>query len=124
MREEQILQLYREADAFVNVTGSQEIREEHMLCRRRIYVESDPFRMQVRVSQGDPNITSLLAAHDMHFTFGENIGAPDCDVPVERFHWLPTRQPVLLDLWANGAGLGDRYTTITNWHDDKENVKY
>jgi len=39
MTEGQILQLYREADAFLNVTGAQEIREEHMTCKRRIYVD-------------------------------------------------------------------------------------
>jgi len=32
MTEEQLLQLYREADAFLNVTASQELREEHMAC--------------------------------------------------------------------------------------------
>ena len=36
MTEEQILRLYREADAFLNVTGAQEIREEHLLCPRRV----------------------------------------------------------------------------------------
>src|SRR5216110_3369380 len=53
MNERQILDLYREADAFLNVTGAQEIREEHMACPRRIYVESDPFFWQVQVAQGD-----------------------------------------------------------------------
>src|SRR5881409_3670190 len=43
MTEPQILQLYQDADAFLNVTGAQEIREEHLACQRRIYVESDPF---------------------------------------------------------------------------------
>src|SRR5947208_10136492 len=41
MTESRILQLYQEADAFLNVTGAQEIREEHLACRRRIYVESE-----------------------------------------------------------------------------------
>jgi len=56
MAEDQI-QFYREADAFLNVTGAQEIREEHLACPRRIYVESDPFTSQVRVSQGDVAMT-------------------------------------------------------------------
>src|SRR6185295_8503368 len=43
MNESRIRQIYREADAFLNVTGAQEIREEHLVCKRRIYVESDPF---------------------------------------------------------------------------------
>src|SRR5678815_3589240 len=44
MTESQILQLYRDADAFLNVTGAQELREEHLAVPRRIYVESDPFK--------------------------------------------------------------------------------
>ena len=48
MTEEQILQLYRDAEAFLNVTGAQEIRDEHRQVRRRIYVESDPFASQVK----------------------------------------------------------------------------
>src|ERR1700693_2428261 len=99
MTEKQTLQLYREADAFLNVTGAQEIREEHMACKRRIYVESDPFASQVRVAQGDAGDIAALDAHDTHFTFGENLGNPDSAVPIERYHWLPTRQPVLMDLW-------------------------
>src|SRR5204863_10115002 len=38
MTERQILELYHEADAFLNVTGAQEIRAEHLVCPRRIYV--------------------------------------------------------------------------------------
>ncbi len=37
-------------------------------------------------------------------------------MPVERFRWLPTRQPVDTDLWANPKPAGDAYTTITTWH--------
>src|SRR5262249_36516060 len=87
-------------DAFLNITGAQEIRDEHMVCPRRVYVESDPFASQVRVAAGDASTIAALEAHDTHFTFGENLGTPDCDVPLECFRWLPTRQPVLLDLWA------------------------
>ncbi|HJY84588.1 MAG TPA: hypothetical protein VKK81_26335 [Candidatus Binatia bacterium] len=125
MTEGQIVQLYREADAFLNVTGAQEIREEHLACPRRVYVESDPFASQVRVARGDASMIATLAMHDTHFSFGENLGAPDCDVPVERFRWLPTRQPVVLDLWnplprAEGAA----YTTITTWHNAGKNITY
>src|SRR4029077_10251950 len=45
--ESAILSLYAEADALLNITGAQEIREEHLRCARRIYVESDPFAFQV-----------------------------------------------------------------------------
>lgn len=125
MTEEQILRLYRDADAFLNVTGAQEIRDEHMACRRRIYVESDPFASQVRVAEGDAKTIAALAAHDCHFTFGENLGSIDCGVPVERFGWLPTRQPVALDLWENSYNSNsETYNTITTWHNKGKDVEY
>jgi hypothetical protein len=124
MTEGQILELYREADALLNVTGAQELREEHLACRRRIYVESDPFADQVKVAGGDPVRTAALDGHDTHFSFGENLGAPDCDVPVGRYRWLPTRQPVALDLWDNPHGPGKTYTTITTWQNKGKDVAY
>ena len=124
LSEQQILQLYREADAFLNVTGAQEIREEHLACKRRIYVESDPFASQVKVVKGDEGMIKMLAAHDTLFSFGENLGAADCDVPIERFQWLPTRQPVAVELWNNGAKGGSTYTTITTWHNKGKNLEW
>jgi hypothetical protein len=125
MTESQILQLYKEADAFLNVTGAQEIREEHLACPRRIYVESDPFASQVKAADGDQSMIETLQAHDTLFTFGENIGQSDCGIPAEPFQWLPTRQPVVMDLWANPFGYkGDTYNTITTWHNEGKNVAY
>jgi hypothetical protein len=125
MTSDQIRRLYREADAFLNVTGAQEIREEHMQCRRRIYVESDPFSAQVEVANGSPSTIAALDAHDTHFSFGENIGNPDCAVPVARYHWLPTRQPVAVELWRHAHAVTDpAYTTITTWHNTGKDVEY
>src|SRR5213082_1752383 len=125
MTERQILQLYREANAFLNVTGAQEIREEHLACKRRIYVESDPFAAQVKVAKGDPGMIAALAAHDTHFSFGENLGSPDCEVPIEKFRWLPTRQPVVLDLWNAAAPRQNTgYRTITTWHNRGKDITW
>jgi len=126
MTEEQILALYREADAFLNVTASQELREEHMACPRRIYVESDPFAVQVKVAEGDEPTIAALEAHDTYFSFGENLGAPDCDLPLERFRWLPTRQPVVTDLWdnPNPPAPGTAFTTVTTWHNKGKNLVF
>jgi hypothetical protein len=125
MTEAEILRLYREADALLNVTGAQEIREEHLACRRRIYVESDPFAAQVGVIQGNAATIAALAAHDTHFSFGENLGAADCGVATERFRWLPTRQPVVMDLWDSpSVRPGDAYTTITTWHNKGKTIDF
>lgn len=124
MSEAQIEELYRDADAFLNITGAQEIREEHLAIKRRIYVESDPFASQVKVAKGDQSMISMLSAHDTLFTFGENIGAPDCAIPVEKFEWLPTRQPVAMELWDGPALGGEAFNTITTWHNKGKNLEW
>lgn len=125
MTEDRLLALYQEADAFLNVTGAQELREEHLDVKRRIYVESDPFRMQVKVANGDAGAIEQLEMHDLHFSFGENLGAADCGTPIERFTWLPTRQPVVLDLWNRRPETpGEAYNTITTWSNKGRNIEY
>ena len=125
MTEREILALYGDCDAMLNVTGAQELRDEHMVCPRRIYVESDPFTTQVRVAQGNEPAIAALAAHDTHFTFGENVGQPDCDLPGGMFNWQPTRQPVATDLWKQDQpSPGAAYNTITTWHNKGKNVEY
>jgi hypothetical protein len=127
MTEAQLEQLYRDADAFLNVTSSQEIREEHMVVPRRIFVESDPFPLQAQVVMGETGPIAQLEKHNAMFTFGENIGAEDCAVPVSRHRWLPTRQPVALDLWdplPAPAAPTNPYNTITTWHNKGKDITY
>jgi hypothetical protein len=124
LSEAKIDQLYRDADGFLNVTGAQELREEHLAIKRRIYVESDPFASQVKVAKGDAGMIKTLAAHDTLFSFGENLGADDCDVPVEKFKWLPTRQPVTMELWNGAPTGGDTFNTITTWHNKGKNIEW
>jgi hypothetical protein len=115
MSKARIKKLYREADVLLNVTG-QEVREEHRACPLLVYVETDPVSSQVKVVQGDEAEIAKLAAHDIHFSYGENLGSADCLVPVERFTWLPTRQPVMLDLWDQPFRKSrSTYTTIATW---------
>jgi hypothetical protein len=129
MSEQQILQLYRDADAFLNVTGAQELRDEHRAIKRRIYVETDPVAWQVKVAQDDPAIIATLDAHDAYFSYGENLGAADCKVPIHRYSWQPLRQPVILDLWANplagnanADGDSSAYNTIGTWNNRGKDI--
>jgi hypothetical protein len=126
MTEERILRLYREAQAFLNVTGAQELRDEHMACRRRIYVETDPVAAQIKVAQRNKETIDALKAHDTHFSFGGNFGKPDCRVPLEQFNWLPTVQPVVLDLWENNSIRLDSaaFNTIATWHNKGKDIVY
>jgi len=117
-----LTRLYREADAILNVTG-QEVREHHLACERRVYVESDPFKMQVKASQGDPVTLAALAAHDTHFTFGENVGRAVCPLPTAGLNWLPTRQPVAMELWGwTPEAVDGVYGTITTWKNKNKDI--
>ena len=37
------------------------------------------------MAEGDRQAIMALEDHTHHFTYGENLGAADCDVPIERF---------------------------------------
>jgi hypothetical protein len=115
--------LYREAVAILNVTGAQEMHEDHLTGARRVYVETDPVASQLAVAERDPKTLEQLAAHDLLFTFGENFGRPDCGVPLEHFTWYPTRQPVVLDFWPPApATAGAPYTTVATWRHQNDRV--
>jgi hypothetical protein len=116
--------LYREADVFLNVTGAQELREEHLTVPRRIYVESDPFALQVRLAEGDASALEQIRRHDAWFSFGENLGAADCTVPPTPFSFLPTRQPVALELWSDARPVGAVYNTISTWQNRGKDIQY
>ncbi len=126
LTEEKILQLYREADAFLNVTGAQEIREEHLACPRRIYLETDPVVSQIKIAAGDAGTIAMLEAHDTHFSYGGNFGQPDCRVPLGRFNWKLTVQPVVLDLWENQPIKRKQaaYNTIATWQNNGKDIVY
>ena len=123
--EHELEELYRTADAFLNITAAQELREEHLAIPRRIYVESDPFPAQVRATQGDVKWLRTLTDHDTHFTFGESLGRPTCTLPTAGVDWLPTRQPVATELWCGDlVEPGEAFTTITTWHNKGKNLDY
>jgi hypothetical protein len=115
------------ADVLVNVTGVMVLREEHLRVPARIYLETDPVLAQIEVAQGREFTIDLLSAHTHRFTYGENFGAPDCGVPVERFDYRPTRPPVILDWWRDPRGSrpildGQPFTTISNWHQTEKDI--
>ena len=104
--EERLRAELERADALVNVSAVTVLGEEHMQVPVRIYLETDPVLAQIEIAQGNQRTIGLLAAHTHHFTYGENFGAPDCTVPLGRFTYHPTRQPVILDWWRPRAGDG------------------
>ena len=104
------------AEFFLNVSGCGWLRPEYVAIPCKVFLDSDPMFTQVVLASGRQDVIERIRAHDRHFTFAENIGAPDCRVPDAGFHWIPTRQPIVLDWWEAGVATPrDVFTTVMNW---------
>lgn len=111
--------LYVSAALIVNLHGGTVPLAEHSAAGRLVLLETDPVQLQIELHEKRQKTIDFLTPHSALFTFGENYGAADCKVPVSaRFHFRPTRQPVVRDFWRphlNGDGHA-AFTTIGNWH--------
>lgn len=115
---ERISALYREADAILNVCGSQELNEDLAVSDRLLYVESDPGVEQIKIDTGKNKTLEYLGKHRALFTFGENIGTDRFPVPLHGVRWLPTRQPVVTDFWKATSPPPPCavMTSVANWN--------
>ncbi|HXD91278.1 MAG TPA: hypothetical protein VNU00_09495 [Candidatus Binataceae bacterium] len=126
-----VVEFCRSADLFVHISAACEMRDEYYAAQRLAFIDSDPMFTQASIPDyAEGRLTDdelsrrrveMIRAHDVHFTFGENIGAADCRIPRALFDWLPTRQPIVIDCFA-GPGvevpLADRrriLTTVMSW---------
>lgn len=111
-----IRQLYRDADAILNVCGAQELNEDLLASDRLIYIDSDPGHEQIRVDQRHRRTIKMLRRYRALFSFGENVGTPEFPVPARGLKWLPTRQPIVTDLWkpSRSPACGALLTTVAN----------
>jgi hypothetical protein len=114
-------QICATADLFVNVSGAAWLRPEYRAIPRRIFIDSDPMFTQIGLLSANADVLERVRAHDVHFSFAENIGQSDCRIPAAGFNWLPTRQPIVLDWWPMATeSPRDVLTTVMNWVSYKE----
>lgn len=127
LSEQRLAELFQTADVLINLTAATVLREEHLRVPIRVYLETDPVMPQIEVAQGRDFTIELLDAHTHHFSYGENLGAPDCGVPVERFTYQPTRQPVIADWWTAPAPPHNgtiRFTTVASWEQTGKDISW
>jgi hypothetical protein len=112
-----IRQLYRDADAILNICGAQEFNDDLLVSDRILYIESDPGVEQIKIDKGTKSTRKYLGRHRALFTFGENIGTENFPVPTHRLKWLATRQPVVTDLWRTrrSPSRAAVFTSVANW---------
>jgi hypothetical protein len=116
----------RTADLFLNVSGAGMIPEELNPSAIKVFLDTDPGYNQIMLaerfawSENVERWCASVAAHDRHFTYAENIGAPDCRVPAAGYAWEPTRMPIVLDLWRaareRDPAPGAPWTTVMTWN--------
>ena len=117
MSQLQLQELYRSADLIINMHGGTAPLPEHYASGRLVYLETDPVELQIELANNLQSTIEFLEPHCAFFTFAENYGQPDCKLPVtDRFQFLPTRQPVLCDLWeSSDLPANPAFTTVGNW---------
>lgn len=112
-------QILREADVLVNVAGSAWLRDSTAAIPHKLYMDGDPMFTHIKLSRASQKNLDRFNFHTDFFTFGLNIGQPDCLAPVLGYDWKTTVQPVALDLWQGGVTpdqpWSNAWTTAMNW---------
>ena len=117
----------RDADLFLNVSGSCWLRDEYRGRGVHAYVDSDPCYSQAKLAAADAGTADALVResaemirrHDVFFSYAENLGGPDCPIPTVGLVWHPTRPPIVLADWPLGPAPDDApFTTVMSWKID------
>ena len=124
----QVAEFCSSADLLINVSNSCLARDEYFAAARVAFIDSDPMYTQTSVRKSEEGADDgaaaqermeILRKHDVFFTFGENVGNPDCRIPTEPLTWIPTRQPIVLDCFRDcEIPLASRrrvLTTVASW---------
>ncbi|MFN7926408.1 MAG: hypothetical protein U0Y68_00395 [Blastocatellia bacterium] len=99
------------SDLYLNLSNINWIPELEQ-CRRRVLIDTDPVFTQI----GGHGLGGAFTNYHTLFTYGENVQRTDCSMPTAGVNWLPTRQPVVLDLWPVTEGNKNApLTTVMNW---------
>lgn len=115
MAEPAVTDLLQHADVLVNVCGSTLPDPEARRSGCLIYIDTDPGLEQIRLDERHPDTVAYLAAHDVHFTYGWNIGTDLCPLPATGMTWRPTHPPVLTDLWQGSRRPGQTWRSIATY---------
>src|SRR5262245_35126265 len=111
------------ADLLLTASGACVLRERYRAARVAAYVDTDPGYSQSRAAAVDAGTidpqtresVALMRQHDVFFSLGEHVGAPDCGVPTVGIAWKPTRQPIVLERWPTTPAPDGSFTTVMSW---------
>lgn len=111
-----VVDVLADATLILNISGHLDVAGLGLSGTARVaaFLDDDPGFTQVWAAEGTAG--SRLAGHDLHLTFGANIGRRGCDLPTGGITWHPVRPPILLDAFpAVTAPSTHRVTTVASW---------
>jgi hypothetical protein len=115
-------QVRRNADLLVSISCSAAMGADWSSIPVRAVIDSDPMFTQIQAqggsgfTQGSGGLGESLRRYTHHFTFGECVGLPRCQIPDDGFDWQATRQPIVLDHWdSDPASESNPFSTVMNW---------
>jgi len=121
------------ADLFINVSGGSFFPDVLPARCLKLFLDSDPGYNQIILSERpswSENVDRWCAgvhAHDRHFTYAENFGAPGCLMPAAGIAWKKTRMPIVPELWpARPEALAPNaaWSTVMTWNVFKGKLEY
>jgi hypothetical protein len=124
MSDQNLKKLCQGADVFINVSGSTWLRDEYLKIPVRILIDTDPmftqYQYHVEQEKGGKRASDAkeyMNAFSLLFTFGLNIGNPDCRIPEFGFTWHTTKKPTCIAFWEkkNTSVIRYGFTSIMNW---------
>lgn len=117
----QVSRRIAQADLFLDVMGYVGSDTFPDCGGTRAFLDIDPGWPQM---WRDLGLADVLEGYDAYVTVGENVGTSDCAIPTCGLPWLPTKQPVVLDLWPVSGETGDRFTTVASWRGPFGPIEY
>jgi hypothetical protein len=104
-------------------------RPEYTKPARTAFVDVDPGFTQIRLANGDADLSETASHCDRFFTIGQRIGEVDCPIPTNDLAWVRTVPPIALQHWpATPPPDGGAFTCVMQWrgHHDVEHdgVRY
>jgi hypothetical protein len=126
MSETALADLYRDAAMIINYHGGTVPLPEHTATGRLVYLGTDPVDIEIEVHQGRRETIDFLAEHRAFYTWGLNLGRPDCRVPLPLpFEFRPMPPAVVCDLWdAAPSDRCRRFTTVGNWRQPWRDIEF
>ncbi len=127
MSREAFSEVAKSADVYLNVSGACFLPDDLNPKAKRVFLDSDPGYNQIVLATKpawsehvDRWEDQVRNGHDVHLTYAENIGEPDCLVPTCDIDWITTRPVVSLPAWETSRKTDPPplapFTTVMTWN--------